>query len=112
MAEVVRAEGTLAPTGRLTAYPAVGGGCTRLTVRLTLPQGFPPTLLGFSDVYGTEREVLVRADATARVEVVSDNKGRTLKYRTLEVGGHPPGPFVSTVASARATTNSVPCASA
>ena len=74
VAEGVRAEGTLAPTGRLTAYPATGGGCTRLTVRLTLPQGFPPTLLGFSDVYGTEREVLVRADATARVEVISDRE--------------------------------------
>ena len=113
VAEGVRAEGTLAPTGRLTAYPAAGGGCTRLTVRLTLPQGFPPTLLGFSDVYGAERKVLVRADATARVEVVSDSgRSHLLTYRTIEVGGRAPGPFVSTVASARAATTDVPCASA
>jgi hypothetical protein len=112
VAEGVRAEATLAPTGRLTAYPATGGGCTRLTVRLTLPQGFPPTLLGFSDVYGTEREVLVRADSTARVEVISDReRSHVLTYRTIEVGGHAPGPFVSTVASARAATATVPCAS-
>ncbi len=113
VAEGVRAEGTLAPTGRLTAYPAAGGGCTRLTVRLTLPQGFPPTLLAFRDAYGTERKVPVRADATARFEIVSSSdRSHALAYRTLEVGGHAPGPFVSTVASARVATTNVPCASA
>jgi hypothetical protein len=113
VAEGVRAEGTLAPTGRLTAYPATGGGCTRLSVRLTLPQGFPPTVLAFSDAYGTEQEVVVRSDATARVEVVSDaGTSQMLRYRTVEVRGRAPGPFDTTVASARATATTVPCASA
>jgi hypothetical protein len=113
LAEGVRAEGTLAPTGRLTAYPPVGAGCTRLTVRLTLPARFPPTLLAFQDSHGNTREVPVQSGATARVEIVSTQGApQTLRYRTLEVRGHAPGLFDSTVANVRASTTTVPCASA
>jgi hypothetical protein len=113
VAEGVRTEGKLAPTGRLTAYPATGGACTSLTVRLTMPDGFPPTLLSFRDTSGRTRQILVQAGVTNRVQVLSGPETPyVLRYRTLEVDGEAPGPFVSTVASALATTATVPCASA
>jgi hypothetical protein len=113
VAEGVRAEGTLAPAGRLSAYPTVAGGCTRLTVRLSLPDGLPRTLLAFRDARGNDARVAVRAGATTRVEVVSGpRESRTLTYRTLRLGDRPAGPMDKNVANARATTATVPCASA
>ena len=112
VAEGVRAEGKLAPTGRLTAYPATGAGYAAHRSSHA-PAGLPadPALI--------PRRVRHRAGSPGarrldrRVQVVSGRETPyLLTYRTIQVDGDAPGPFVSTVASALAATATVPCASA
>ncbi len=109
-AEGVRSNTTLAPVGKIAAYPTQAGQCTKATLLLTVPRGIPPTTLQFKRSSGTREQVVVRGGTVSRVVVVSGPRaGSALSFKTLLIGDRKPGPGIANVANAQVTAKSVSC---
>lgn len=110
LAEGVRSDGTLAPMGRVVAYPARAGFCSTAIVRIAVPGNAPATTLQWSQS-GTIRTFRVRPGATRTMSVTSlPDRGRTLEYKGWIGDSHGGRAFTASIALARFTAKTSRCA--
>lgn len=83
----VRSNRTVASSGWITAYPTSGGGCTIARLRLTLPDGLPPTVLEVTDAAGHRTTSTVRGGGVTTIAVRSTpDASRTVRFEATEAG--------------------------
>lgn len=107
----VRGDGSLARFGRIHAFPTPRSTCTRATVTVRLPQGFPGATLETTRADGSRARIeLSKANPRVTIAVASTaTAGRWIDFRALGRDGRPVGPMVGAIAAAWLTSTPVSC---
>ncbi len=110
LAEGVRSDGTLAPKGRIIAYPSPGRRCSTVVVRLVVPTDSAPTTVRLRED-GETRTLRIRPGGTRTISVTSlATTGRTIEYDGWLAGTAAGRPFATSIALARFTARTSSCA--
>jgi len=109
LAEGVRSDGTLAPTGRFAAYPGLAGRCSTVDVRLSVPRNESTTTIRLRE-RSTTRTIRIRPGNTRTISLTSGaTTGRSITYEGW-LGDATTGPtFVTTIALARFAAKTSMC---
>ncbi len=111
LGEGVRSNGTLAPRGRVLAYPTADGLCSTVIVGLVVPKGAPMTTIRIT---GNDRPRTLRikpGDAKTMTVTSLPSRGRTIAYEGSVAGTHGAETFMQSIAVARLTAKTAHCAS-
>lgn len=110
LAEGVRSNGTLAPEGRIVAYPSPGGRCSTVVVSIGVPADSSLTTLRLRQD-GTTRTLRIAPGGTRRISLTSlATTGRTIEYDGWIAGATASRPFATSIALARFSARTSSCA--